>query len=551
MATFTEKDKQDAVSYAAAFIKLKQLKLMFKKVPHLTSHLHVDIRSATDSDYRISKALETRSMVVTANITKDLCEAISCTPEKEKGICTPNDNASFYIVGNDQFDIQCQPACFNTKTSPTISPEKMGVNTPHLVWAHNKSCRYVNSSIIAMLEKPFYRGKTQYEKRVNDIGWGFNRRYDPNDFIGAGYKYEFNSNYCDIFNMSFDENTHECKYTFLQTVANTVIGPSLIGTLKSGITVLINGSEDLGIPADHYNRIIGNNTMPEKYTLEGWKKNINSDFSHKIFDKQSTLSITNMSLKDFNPTNLPRRQQEEGISEGMIKEGKIMLVHFKEVIVNYLKSMFTIEYWEQEAISQGVELAITSAKKLAKRVMTKCTPAFCQRLLQMSTKVGPTVAKTAMKSVFKRVAVQTVARVASRAAIALARVLAGAASIIGILLFIASILDIIFLIWDPYGYNKMLPPEWPRDNYRAGETQFRQDVGKTVAEYTFEDFLNLILTEDEKFDIDLESYQHQNEYLSSLERGETIFTTKLQESSIFGLGDFFLGWRDIREKSRK
>lgn len=80
-----------------------------------------------------------------------------------------------YYVGDDGFNVQCQPACFNTSYKSTYNTDGVrSVDTPQLTW-YNNSCLIVNDTITIYLEKPYFRsdiltfrqyfdnGKTNYE----------------------------------------------------------------------------------------------------------------------------------------------------------------------------------------------------------------------------------------------------------------------------------------------------------------------------------------------------------------------------------------------------
>lgn len=211
--------------------------------------------------------------VITVDITKKACDSISCNPTKEDDVCKPYENASYYYVGDDKFDLQCQPACFNTKQKKIYAPDgKQATETPFLNF-NNGKCRYVPTPMVSYLEKSFYRSQTIYEKRVNDMPTGFSRIKSDNPF-GSGFDYEFNKSYCGYYDLDFLENGN-CGESWLGFLADSVIGMHFINAVKSVPGLIFNNNKPFDIPA-------GVPALPESIpknkTVDGWKNDINSEF---------------------------------------------------------------------------------------------------------------------------------------------------------------------------------------------------------------------------------------------------------------------------------
>jgi hypothetical protein len=126
---------------------------MLQKAPHLTSHLAYTVKDATDQDLYIPHPLINASKVIKVEIGKELCELLSCNPAKEKEMCRPKDETSYYRVGDDGFDMLCQPACFNVSAKPTYNPDETQQPDMPMLNYHDNTCRLVPSSMVTYLEK--------------------------------------------------------------------------------------------------------------------------------------------------------------------------------------------------------------------------------------------------------------------------------------------------------------------------------------------------------------------------------------------------------------
>lgn len=75
--------------------------------------------------------------------------------------------------------------------------------------------------------------------------------------------------------------------------------------------------------------------------------------------------------------------------------------------------------------------------------------------------------------------VNVVVRSATKTALTLLKM-----SVVELLLIVVNFVDIIFSLWDPFGYNSMFPKVLPRDIMRSAERSLRNEVRVAYAEYT-------------------------------------------------------------------
>lgn len=275
MATYTQDDIEASSKFADANNTIRILKKMYEKAPHLTSWLEVTVRDATNDDYYIPATLEHAAKIVTVNMTEDLCKLVSCNPMKEQDNCKPNQTASYYYVGDSDYDVQCQPACYNTAAKISYNENnERAVDTPQLNWnSIQNECRFVNSAMTSWLEKTFYRSDTKFERRVNDMPTGYTRIPSDNPY-GCGYTYKTNKSYCKYYDRTLQDDG-SCSMTLLEKLLDAIIGQTLINYVKSSIRMLSNDGIPFELPTN----------LPElptelktEHTLDGWKNNVNTSF---------------------------------------------------------------------------------------------------------------------------------------------------------------------------------------------------------------------------------------------------------------------------------
>lgn len=287
MANLTSVNKHDAELFARPNKIIRTLEKLNMRAPHLTSWLNVTIRPATNKDYYVPRLLRDSAKVITVSMTEHLCEKLSCNAKTDTGeACTPDTPASYYRVGDtDTYDLQCQPACFHLKAQNVddVYTDKRSGNDQKdaftqampLVWRSEK-CRRCDPTLRLYMEKPITRSAARYETRLNDLPTGFSRKTNSDKwFLSPPFVYEINKTYCEYFDLRFDEHDRKCVEYWYQTALDYTIGRGLIYAGKSLVTKWTTGSpfpmpQLPGKPPSQ---------VPQIYTLEGWRNDINPDFT--------------------------------------------------------------------------------------------------------------------------------------------------------------------------------------------------------------------------------------------------------------------------------
>lgn len=275
MAAFTTEDVIASSKFAESNNNLRLLKKLIEKAPHLATWLDVEVRDATHDDYYIPATLSHAAKSVTINITAELCELLSCNPMKEQDTCKPNEEASYYHVGDDGIDVQCQPACYNIAAKVSYNEDgKRAADITQLNWnSMQNECRIVNSNLTMWLEKTFYRSTTKFELRNNDMPTGFSRIPSDNPY-GCGYTYKTNKTYCRYYDKTLQDDG-SCNMTLLEKFLDATIGTTILNYIKSGIRMATNHGIPFELPEN----------LPELpkelkllHTIKGWRENINKLF---------------------------------------------------------------------------------------------------------------------------------------------------------------------------------------------------------------------------------------------------------------------------------
>lgn len=546
MATYTAVDIEHASKFADYNVTVRLLERMYKKSPHLTSWLNVTVRDATDADFYVPAALQHVARVIDVQLTETACKMLSCNPMKERTNCQPNEAASYYRVGDDGFDVQCQPACFHTAVKQSYDKDgKRASDTPMLNWNAGK-CHIVNGPMVAWLEKPFYRSETKYELRVNDMPTRFSRIEDRDNPYGSGITYRTNNAYCQYYDRIREENG-SCEMSLWEKIVDPLLGMSLVNAVRSSVRMFTNGNKPFDEPTDlpDYPK-----ELPPMYTYNGWKANVNADFKlpstvdptpihpdvnvrrsrrqtktkedeRRDHEAETFRDPNNASDMMRNAIYVGRHPSEAStrVIEPPDKEDDQLPVwrdKLKRVFVGMLHALTTQEFWTQFAIDTAVSSVLDRLKGLCAKLVEKMAALLTKDAVRTLGAVGIRVLSAAIESTALRVAIGAALRIGARLTIMLAKLVGAAASVVGWILVIGALIDLMFGIWDPYGYKNLFPPDYPRTIMSNAELSLRQSMASATATYEFTNLVSLTLTEDEIMEVQLESLLDRVIYLDAL-----------------------------------
>jgi len=540
---YTDTDLFNANKYSQQRLNLIYLARLYEKVPHIASWLNVNIRPATNEDYFIPDKFIDKCIVSSVEMTKRVCDKISCNASTTTGECKPKQSVINYRVGyTDVIEHACQPACYNLKDLKTYDDEGNLVPQSARTKYKDGSCLIVPPSL-AWLEMPIYRSDMIYEMRVNDLPTGFDVTDVDDANNNFGIKIDYNKSYCESFYKDWDPESKSCKISALDHFLNAVVGESIIQLAKSGINIIASGGKSQYPPLD---------TPPlppvdEMYNLKNWLNDVNLEFILPDFDvnvseldesmnppsmiKKDKLNapVYNMMInrhketfrKALNELNVADKLDEAfGLNtvQERTEEEKESVVQgvINDIIVSLGPMLENPQFWAELGISFAAEAALDLLKDFLKRSLKDYMPKLIGILKNMGGKF--------MTGTFKKAFGSTIARTVGSVGLKLVGKLMGAllklaiafASVVEIILLIITFLDILLSIWDPLGFSNMFNNEVLDDLHRNAEAAQRLDFSSVKPEISFQLLSNLIFTEVELVEMNLGAFSHTYEYLSSL-----------------------------------
>lgn len=525
--SFTAIDSKNARDYSQTNVIIRYIRKINEKRPNLASEIQYEI---IDSERYAPESLKDSNKEIIVKLSKFMCEnLLSCNPTKETSMCTEKEEASFYRVGENDFDVQCQPACFNLGIKPSYNSDgKRKVDSLRLNW-NGDACHIVPDKA-TYLEKPFYRSATIYERRLNDMPTGFTRIDDSENRYGCGFTYEPNKTYCGYYDKILESDL-SCSLTWWEKGLDAIVGMSLINTIKSAVRTLYNDNKPFDIPTDLPPKPT---TLPNINTLKGWEEYRNSDFV-----LPDIIDTTPKSIKNNISTHFRRKREiEQAHDQSSFMKKRMGLpvdlsqdVNFQPLtnidenkvdiyttIVDAIVQNIILnkEFWASVGVNIATEVALTGIKKMCTKIIEKVGLITGEKIITLGGSIGIKVVSEAVKSFAFKLIVNQIISIASKLTIMIAKFTAATASVIGWILVGTMILDLIFAFWDPYGYNNLFPPTLPRDLMYASEQALRRATEQPSVTFEFQQLVKLLLTEDEILEIELESLTDTITYLDAL-----------------------------------
>ncbi|UVT30860.1 P74 [Penaeus vannamei nudivirus] len=572
--SYTNKDLDNAIAYSNNRYTLRVLNKLNSTHPHLVSHIKYSIEQANaDDDYYYTEAFKNKAIKVTVTIPEKLCTKLSCNSINGEKTCTRSDEVSYYAIGDQaDFELRCQPACFNLTTHPAIDEEtgEEQVQMLRLSYNDDYGCIFIPPGSVWQ-EVPFYRSESKYEHRLNDLPVGFNMvKGDKTNYSQISYKY--NKAYCDAFYDKWNPSTGKCDLKWWEKVLYAVVGEQIVKIVKAGIVVASTGNKsdypDMNLP-----------TVPEVdpiFKLYGWKQDINSDFilpssdfefdgtnNNKIF-RESIMKNSRLKVLDYEhnvniikilknrknqiSSNLRRRLEQQQNNYKIIlndqdlsqlhsiklsaknkptikfrsitKEGEeddLSVIEYVGMILNgLLQSAMTPAFWEDVGIGILSDAILDQIKTVFRKLANDIIPKLTVRLLEVS---GTVLAKVFANSIiatitqtFSKIIIKTVSKIM----VQLTKLVAELASVVGVILAIITFFDILLSIWDPLGFNNKFDEEILTSVTQSSDLAMRQSLEVAIPRMNFSIMSNMMLSAEEIIDESLHCYKHIYEYLDSL-----------------------------------
>lgn len=586
--SYTNKDLDNAITYSNNRYLLRLINKLYEKSPHLISHLKYSIQRADpETDYYFSDSFKNKAIKVDVVIPEKLCMKLSCNPIKGETTCTRKDEPSYYGIGDEaNFQLRCQPSCFNLVDKPTVveEGEEEEVQMVRLTYNNDYGCVILPTSSI-WHENPFYRSSAVYEHRLNDLPAGFNQdTSDHSSFSQITYKY--NKSYCDAFYDNWNEEKETCKPLWWERVLYAVVGEQITKLAKAGIISINSGFKsdyppiDLPSPPDvepewklfgwsHdidesfilpstdfefsdtditplYREIkvectpLSRNIHEENMRLiEKIKRNqgqISTDLRRKL-ESNYALVINGQELREVNKVkkhNTKARLQLRSLTN---KEQEDMdIVDYMSAIIGGLfASIFTPDFWVDIGIGIVSDVILDEVKVIFRQLANDIIPKLTVKILEASgsvlTKVFANSIISTVTQTFSKIMIKTVSKVM----IQLAKITAEIASVVGVILAILTIFDLLLSLWDPLGFNNKFDEEILRTVTSSSDVSLRQSLGVAIPKMTFSLMANMMLSPEEIIDQSLNCYKYIYEYLNSLDVNSE--GSRIDKGPVMNIGD--------------
>ncbi|KAH0555525.1 hypothetical protein KQX54_019729 [Cotesia glomerata] len=461
------------------------------------------------------------------------------------GPCTQTSKPQRYPVGDDgKTDISCQASCFNLFPKNDQTGQNIQLTTTY----HKDECILIDGSIKAFMEFPNTRAPKP-ETRITDIPCGFNRSDHEHRYSYSGIRYHYNKTYCDSFFDEFDEDKKVCYVHWSKKyIGNIILGEYIIKACQALHQYVWTGST---LPGNNMKfDEVGENS---EYFLNKWLQNIDRTFETPQ-TKLANLSAKIPQNPDIQPEksfiksisrvmdNLHKPKPEIGLDadkrQRLEKNAKTYSNDGSRAkrsssdssqILEFIKGLITqlthLEFWRDLVLSLGYDGALLLVKSSLKKLATKLTVNFATKF------TAKKIFTMALEQGMSRVAKAIIIKIASKAAIALLKLLASALSIVGILLNVLAVYDLLLTFVDPLKLNNKYPDDFLDDQLYAAEQRFQQETGLAKPAVTFDFLANYLLTQKEFSVFQVNSIIYEAEYFlhlrvnsqgSVIDRGEEI-----------------------------
>nr|WCZ68583.1 p74 envelope protein [Heliothis virescens nudivirus] len=556
--TYTQLDIANASKFSYHRKLLMLLHKLNEKYPFLASHLKVNVRAATDADYYIPPAMASEAIFVEAEITKQLCESISCNSSGVHGPCKKTDAASYYRLGeSENFEVQCNPACFHLFETAVHTDD--GTDKPHNVryrWSETSNTCNIVPFAATWMEIPRYRSSELYAPRLNDLDTGFD--YEPSTDT-----YHFNKYYCDVYYEAFDPDTRTCYTKWYNKLANIIVGDAVIKLINAGLTAMSNGNGKTLPPLEKDPPP----AIDDKWTVSGWRKNVDPNFKLPPIDvtvsdletmnrvnhrskrspntipmadnvkivrvddammkskpkptKPSTSSSTTKNqdiekllnlVKSLNDTSGADRELKNALASQTGKQTK-----FESIILSLLNELTSADFAASVAVDVGVTQLASQLKTMTVKAIQKLVPLLQKKVATMAIDTSELVLGASFKVAVRDLVVPLTVRSLGTIGVYLTKSLAMASTGVGVVLLITQLFSILLTFWDPLGFNNMYTPDYLHQLYENSKMALRSQLKTNRPVLTFDYVCSFLLTEEDLFDASIESYTYTYRYLDALE----------------------------------
>nr|ADE80918.1 P74 [Spodoptera litura nucleopolyhedrovirus] len=485
----TLQDLLDAQKYAYHQYMLRFIPRWRRRFPHIL--INYTIRPAGNEDFYVPRKIRDSAVFVDIKFSKRGCESMSCYPFRETGPISRNTPFG-YTQTADTPQAYAQPACYHLDRSAAMREgEEDTVQSVELRYTENERCIMMDTYSKMYLNSPYLRTDEHLIKGIDDVP-GFNVEYGSDPHFPEKFKGSFNAAYCRRFGREMMNGT--CLVRWWESMIGFVLGDTIYITLK----LLVNNvfSELRNFDYRRPSEMLP--TPPQvdsARVLDEWRNvrdpTVDVDFENKFstFKSISELDITqNVRLvykaeTGYTREQLPASKFASAYRIGIANCGVRIDRKSRDDSDAELDAIIA-QFLEDHALlfgiftDMGFEALLSNFKSMLKKINTTLLPKLRSILLSTTSRVSARflsyVYKGAVINMMSRLAIKTVTALAK----ALARMAIMASSVIGIVLIAMTLVDLLLMFWDPFGYNNMFPREFPDDLVDSFLISYYESIGE-------------------------------------------------------------------------
>lgn len=281
-------DNENAMFYSLERQKLEDFNSFLKTMPHIFSHVNVEIRSNQDLP-AVNELQFNRNIKVRLIGTKTFCEQVHCNSYYPRGqSCTLESIPFIFKSGNSDIPT-CHSSCFNL-FNQTKDGDGNYYKAPFTMYNESQKCCMIHNDAYFRLGNDDYtRTDVHPTARIDTIGTGFD--LSPELYKdGKGnetFHYKINKYYCDDFKYEFKNG--ECEPSLAEVILGAIGSENLYKGVQYGIRDLQTG---VGLHDVNKPTLPSITTKPPPSFIQ-WMSTVNKDVNFFNIDLQlSDLGIT-------------------------------------------------------------------------------------------------------------------------------------------------------------------------------------------------------------------------------------------------------------------
>lgn len=512
---FTREDLLNSDKYARERYKLLLLQSAYESHPHIISHLTYIVSQANpERDYYYNDKFKHKAILVTMEMTKQVCEKVSCFPVNGEDFCTLYDECKYTWTGTDGVSMRrvCQPSCYYLKHETKQQNTERKIQSLPFEWDDEKKrCYILPLQSILFLEYPYYRSDKKYETRVNDLKYGFDKvdKRLSDEFSYTPYSYVYNKYYCDAYFDSWDPEEKTCYTSTTDWVLGAVIGSTLLKYIKAKYQeVVLTGSTypgDVVLP-----RI--KDTEPE-WLLRGWLQDVNSNFVTPNPD----VILGGKVKREIRVNDYVKSKENDNYLKSIIDHVTTLctswssLPNADELIEKLISSEIV-----QEISPFVLPLLVDFILQTIKITFNFFITSIEGMLVEVVDTLFLNIAKQSFEVVFSRLIMYNAIKMSKLVLGALRLVTSIIDPLQWVLLF-ATFIDFILMYFDPYNLNaQKYTKEYLDYVLLYGDTHVGTTYGFNILDCE-RLLLQLILTDANRFVTSLKTFKYLYEYLNHLD----------------------------------